>query len=42
MLVKEGAFSFYKGFLPYFMKEAMFNTLLFCIYEKVKWVMKLV
>lgn len=41
LLQREGAVALYKGFAPYFAKEAMFNILLFCIYEKVKRVLRL-
>lgn len=36
LIKKEGLFALYKGFCPYFAKEALFNILIFCIYEKAK------
>ncbi len=41
LLEQEGAIALYKGFAPYFAKEAMFNILLFCIYEKLKKIFRL-
>jgi len=42
MIIKnEGLFGLYKGFFPYFGKEAVFNIVIFCIYEKAKRILKL-